>query len=109
MGDLDTTPLDTAGVVDPNSRILRSPQTDQYDTNSIASLGTLQAFHGSMTSLNSMQDDGLGTQRDDLIASMESILDTRPRLSPINSIMGEEEGEGPPPASIQASEWAWRY
>ena len=83
--------------------------TSQYDyMGSMYSLGTLhpgeEDFHGSLTSVNI---DDLGTQRDDLtgsLTSLESFLDTRPRVSPINSIMEENEGDDGPHLSIQASE-----
>eukprot|EP00731_Ephydatia_muelleri_P012757 Em0007g67a len=71
------------------------------------SLGTLQPgeedFHGSLTSLNT---EGLGTQRDDLtgsLTSLESYLDPRPRLSPINSIMEGNEENDEPHLSVQAT------
>ena len=81
----------------------------QYDyMGSTNSLGTLQPgeedFHGSLTSLNT---EGLGTQRDDLtgsLTSLESYLDPRPRLSPINSIMEGNEENDEPHLSVQASE-----
>ena len=87
--------------------------SDIDPTGSLSSLGTLHQsdYTGSMTSLDDtlQNDDGLGTRNDDLmgsITSLDSVLDTRPRLSPIQSIMEDTEGDEPH-ITVQASEWVW--
>lgn len=100
LGTRSLSAIENRSVTQPDPMTsLTSLQISDYD------------FGGSLTSLNTIDNDssGLGTQLDDLtgsLTSLESFLDTRPRLSPINSILegnGEDDNDDDPHVSIQAT------